>query len=313
MNNKQVHIFFAIDDNYAPFFKIAVKSMMMNSNNNYHYNIYILHTDLSESVKESILSVSQENYTINFVDMSEKIKYIKEKLHTRDYYSKAIYFRLFIPTMFPHLDKALYLDSDIVIPGDISELYNTDLGTNLVGAIPDEAVSYVEEFIEYVNKYLGVHHTKYFNSGILLMNLKELRKFDFENKFISLLNQIAFTVAPDQDYLNCICKDRVTYVSRVWNKQPFPSDEFTIDNINLIHYNLTAKPWHYDVLYKEVFYKYAEELGLAEQMKHLKENYTDEQKQNDAMGEKSLRKLCHHLANVEDTYVALKASGKIKI
>ena len=307
MNKKQTHIFFAIDNNYAPFFKIALKSMIMNSNNDYHYNICILHTDIAEETMSSIRKLSTDNYTINFVDMTEKIEYINNELHTRDYYSKTTYYRLFIPTMFPHLDKALYLDADIVIPGDISELYNTDLG-----AVPDEAVGNVEEFIEYVDKYLGIKYTNYFNAGILLMNLKELRDFDFENKFISLLKQITFVVAQDQDYLNCICKDRVTYVDGCWNKQPFPSDKYTVDDLKIIHYNLTAKPWKYDVLYREVFYKYAEAVGLAEKMRELKENYSDERKQNDTLGEKNLRKMAHEYAVLKDTYASLKESGKIK-
>ena len=77
MNKQTIPIFFSIDNNYAPFLRVALKSMMMNSNNNYNYSINILHTDLRDDIKNSISEMLIENYTCNFIDMSEKIEYIK--------------------------------------------------------------------------------------------------------------------------------------------------------------------------------------------------------------------------------------------
>ena len=88
--------------------------------------------------------------------MNYYIEKVKDKLYTRDYYTKTTYFRLFIPDLYPQYDKVLYLDSDIVVLGDIAELYNTNIKGNLVAAVPDDSVQTIPEFAEYVEKVVGV-------------------------------------------------------------------------------------------------------------------------------------------------------------
>lgn len=313
MENNIIPIFFSIDDNYSELLQIALKSIKTNSSRDYIYRIYILNNGLSETHKNNILKYADENYQIDFVDMKEKIKNISNKLFTRDYYSKSTYYRLFIPAMFPELDKALYLDADIIVQGDISELYNFDLGDNLVGAITDEAVSSIGEFIEYVENYLGIKHEDYFNAGILSMNLRELRNIDFENKFLNLINQIKFAVAQDQDYLNVICKGKVQKIPGVWDKMPFPSS-IPENELKLIHYNLTLKPWHYDgIPYEDIFYSYAESAGLMDFVKSCKENFNEEKKQIDQLGGDNLKKLAYDLSLIDDTFINLVDNGKITL
>lgn len=308
-----IPVFFSVDDNYVPFLIVTLESIITNASKNNHYDFYVLHNGISDANINRVLQYNSDNVNIQFVDMAEKLVKIGDALHTRDYYSKTTYYRLFIPTMFPHLDKALYLDCDIAVQADIADLYNTELGTNLVGAVPDEAVNTVPEFINYADKFLGVYHNNYFNAGILLMNLKELREFDFENKFINLILSYTFNVAQDQDYLNVICKDRVTYISKTWNKMPFMDNTLTVDDLNLIHYNLSFKPWHYtDVLYQEVFWKYAKASNMEEKMLQLLADFTEDKKQKDALGGKRLMEMAQQQSEMgNDTFIALFESGEI--
>ena len=315
MNNNIIPIFFSIDDNYAPFLKIALSSMMEHSNKENEYRIYILYSKLSDTNKHDIIKFlsNQSNYACEFIDMNSHVAEITDALFTRDYYSKTTYYRLFIPRLFPQYSKALYIDSDIIILDDIANLYNIDLGTNLIGATPDESVQIIPEFITYVEKYLGIKHEHYFNAGVILMNLDELRKFDFEKKFVSLLHQIKFSVAQDQDYLNAICKDRVTYVPSVWDKMPFPNSNVKESDLKLIHYNLTFKPWHYDgILYEDIFFKYADKVGLRDTINNIKANFTEEDKKADQLGGERLIKMAGELAEIKDTYANLLKQGKIK-
>lgn len=308
-----IPIFFTFDNNYSKLMQIAMKSIKDNASREYQYNIHVLYTNLSEKNIKEISSFEDDEFKFFFSNMTDKLTNISNKLFTRDYYSKTTYFRLFIPNMFPEYDKALYLDSDIIALGDISKLFNHEIGTNLVGAIKDESVQIVPEFIEYTEKYLGINHEKYFNAGILIMNLEELRKFDFENKFLSLLGQIKFTVAQDQDYLNAICKDRVTYVPSVWNKMPFQSD-IPENEIMLIHYNLTLKPWHYDnIPYEKYFYYYANKLNAMDYINKCKLDFDDEKKAKDQLGGQKLIELTLELSKIEDTYINQVKTGKIKI
>jgi 3-dehydroquinate synthase len=85
--------------------------------------------------------MEKENVKIRFVNVEEKLKKICRKLHMRDYYTKATYYRFFIPELFPKYNKGLYLDCDIVLTADAAELYHTELGDNYIAAIPEEFIT----------------------------------------------------------------------------------------------------------------------------------------------------------------------------
>jgi len=168
-------------------------------------------------------------------------------------------------------------------------LYNTDLGNNLVGAVPDMAVQNTPVFIDYVENALGVKGSKYFNAGILLMNLKEMRSWDFENKFIELLGKYSFRVAQDQDYLNVLTKGRVKYVDNSWNVQPVPNNVCEIKEVNLVHYNMLWKPWIFDNIdYSDIFWQYAKECSMYDRILQMQKSITDESRANKLKGGEAL-------------------------
>lgn len=287
---KEIPIFFAVDDGYCPFLAVAIQSLIDNASAEYTYLIKILNTDISEENKRKIGKYERENVDIEFVDLNYYIQKVKDKLYTRDYYSKTTYFRLFLPNLYPQYDKVLYLDSDIVILDDIAKLYNTDMGDNLVAAAPDDVIQTMPVFQDYVEKVVGVaDFRRYFNAGILLMNLHELRRFKFQEKFVYLLDKIKFAVAQDQDYLNRLCKGRVKLLDRTWDRMPIPDPKIKTEDVKLVHYNLAFKPWHFeDILYKEFFWMYAQETEYFEDIQRIKENFTEEDR---IRGEESHKKL----------------------
>lgn len=289
----KIPIFFAVDDEYTPFLAVALESLIDNSSRENYYLIKVLYTNITEENQKKIKKYERENVNIEFVDLNYYINKVKDKLYTRDYYSKTTYFRLFIPELYPQYDKVLYLDSDIVILSDIADLYNIDMGDNLVAAAPDDVIQTIEVFQEYAEKVVGVaDYRNYFNAGILVMNLDELRKFNFQEKFLYLLETVKFSVAQDQDYLNRLCKGRTKLISNTWDKMPIGGDTIPREELNLIHFNLTFKPWHFeDILYKEYFWLYAEKTEYIDQILEIKENYTEEQKFKDMESDKKLRAL----------------------
>lgn len=276
-----IPIFFACDNAYIPFLSVALASLEKNASRNYQYDIKILHVNsiTKDNMTKIINRYQVENFAIEFVDITEKIKQFNDKFHVRDYYSKTTYYRLFIPQLYPQYKKALYLDSDIVVLGDVSRLYNTPLGRNLVGAITDEAVQNVPAFREYVVQRIGVKTPRhYFNAGILLMNLRRLREIDFENVFLTLIDRVTFDVAQDQDYLNVICRNQVKYISGRWDKMPFPNPRIKEKDIKLLHFNLDQKPWQRDgILYEQYFWEYARQTEYYDAIVAHRKNYTAEQ------------------------------------
>ena len=289
----KIPIFFAVDDEYIPFLAVALQSLIENSKKENYYLIKILYTNITEENQNKIKKYEAENINIEFVFLSYYINKVKNKLYTRDYYSKTTYFRLFIPDLYPQFDKVLYLDSDIVILSDVADLYNEDMESNLLAAAPDDVVQTIEVFREYAEKVVGVATYKnYFNAGILLMNLDELRKFKFQEKFLYLLETVKFSVAQDQDYLNRLCKGRVKLLENTWDRMPIGGDITNRDEQHIIHYNLAFKPWHFeDILYKEYFWKYAQKTEYFDKILEIKNNYTDEQKFKDRESDKKLREL----------------------
>ena len=282
MKNKNIiPVFFAVDDGYIPFLGIALKSLIDNASDENKYQIKILYTNVSGENIRRIKKYEKENINIEFVDLNKQLEDIKEKLYTRNYFSNTTYYRLFIPELYPEYKKAIYIDSDTICLTDIANLYNIDMENNLIAGVPDGAIQAIDVFKDYVERVVGVSdYNNYFNAGIIVMNLEELRKYKFQDKFIYMLGKVRFEVAQDQDYMNRLCKGRVKLLDFSWNRMPIMGKQS--GDINIIHYNLGAKPWYFDdVLYQEYFWKYAEKTDFYNEIKEIGEKYTEADKEKD--------------------------------
>lgn len=277
-NCRLIPIFFATDDNYIPFLEVAMRSLIENASKDNNYIIHILNTGLLEENKKAIENLANENFQISFEDISDCIAPIKSKLKNVYHFSLITYYRLFIEKLFPQYDKVLYLDCDIVVLGDIAKLYNTNLCGNLVGAIPDQIINNNATFSEYAVCGVGVVPEKYFNAGILVMNLKKFRQEKICEQFMYLINTYNFDVVdPDQAYLNALCKDKVKYLPNGWNKEPLPNK--VEGGLNIVHYALYKKPWQYDdVLNGEYFWSYAEKCTMFDKILKIKNSFTEEKR-----------------------------------
>lgn len=284
--NQTVNIFFSIDDAYAPFLATALNSAIKNSSPKRDYRAIVLYKDLAEENRSRISTLATPNFKIEFVPMEGSFECIQDRMSNRlrcDYFTLTIYFRLFIPEMFKELDKAVYIDSDVVITGDIAELYDTDIGENYIGACQDKSVAEVPPLVNYMENAVGIKKDKYINSGVLLMNLKKLREVQLGKHFLNLLTTYHFDcIAPDQDYLNAICADKIYYLDECWDAMPNDSKP-PLEKPMIVHYNLFSKPWCYDnIQYGELFWQYAKDSGYLNEIKEYKESYSDEQKAQDS-------------------------------
>lgn len=293
MNSKpEVPVFFATDDNYAPFLAVTFKSILDNASKDFSYKFYVLTTNLSSSYEKRIKEFESEDVKIEFIFLKETIEKIKAKFHLRDYYSIETYYRFFIANMFPQYDKVLYCDCDVIVLGDIAELYNHNIDNYLVGACPEEVMTEVKIFGDYVEQALDVDCEKYFNAGVMLMNLDGFRKENIEEKFFDMLQKYTFRVTQDEDYLNVLCKGKVKLFHLGWNKTAFKNEKFNDKDLKLIHYKIHWKPWHYDgVLYENHFWDYAKQTSFYEEILNKKLSYTDEEKRRDAIAYERLKQM----------------------
>lgn len=240
MKNKTIPIIFAVDDAYIPFLAVTIQSLSDHINPKNQYILKVLYTKINEENKKKILKYANENISIEFVNVEKEIKKMESKLPVGYFYSSATYYRVLIPNLYPEYNKVLYLDADIVILEDVAKLYNTNIENYLLGCMPEPWIRKIKEFRVYAEKILGLSsYKKYFNAGIILMNLKELRAMNFEDVFLHLLESTRYSFAQDQDYLNRICKGRVKYISSAWNASGYL---YKKDNPKIVHYTI-YKPW----------------------------------------------------------------------
>ena len=276
--NKEIPIFYSVDDNYIPCLAVALESLIAHTSRDNNYRIIILNTGISNENVAKIMKYESTNVKISFEDISSKMQKLEKELELRirDYYTITIYYRLFIASLFPQIDKAIYLDADMLVLDDVAKIYNVDMGNNLLIAVRDEVVASDEILRKYSLLQIGVDYDYYFNSGMLVMNLREMRKSKIEEKFIYMLTKYNLqTICPDQDYLNVLCRDRVIYLNESWDKMSQFGTAMDEDEISIIHYNMFRKPWHYkDANYSSLFWKWAKKTEFFEELVNKLESYS---------------------------------------
>lgn len=174
------------------------------------------------------------------------------KLPIRAHYSLDTYSRLWLADFFPDtVDRVLYLDSDLIVVGDIRELWDTDLAGNLLAAasIPGSTKC---DFLS-IPERCG-----YFNAGVLLTDLRQWRETRAIDEVVAFVAANPEKLADvDQDALNACFYKRRAHLPYIWNViSPFyfahhplglsPEEVETIRrNAKIVHFNGASKPWSY--------------------------------------------------------------------
>lgn len=290
-----IPIFYSISDDFTKYAAVSLNSLIKHANPQTDYTVYFLNQDLSDEHKNDLSDLGSQNVHVEFFHIDDKlvkpIQNRKENFLRADFFTMSIFYRLFIPELFPQYDKAIYIDSDTIINDDIAKLYNTELGNNLFGACTDSSIQQVDKMIKYIKNVLALDPKKYINSGMLVMNAKAFRDEHFIDKFMDLLEKYHFDcIAPDQDYLNELGEGRILHLNSRWDAMPNENTEPLADP-GIIHYNLFFKPWHFkNVQYEDYFWRSAKETKFYDELKAELDSYTDAQRAEDR------QKLNHMLA-----------------
>ena len=316
--DQKIHIFYACDDGFVKFTIVSLFSMMQNASREHQYHIHVLHTNIEPETEKRMLAMADECFEISFDNVSGYLDDLCERLPLRDYYSNTTYYRMFIAEMFPEIDKAIYIDSDTIVQGDISEMYATDIKDYDVAACHEQAMVQEDVYGTYVEKCLGLDRNRFFNAGIILINCKSFRENNILERFVKLLGVYDCRVTQDEDYLNILCADRVLFLPQTWNSEVFGEMTDSPENCKIIHYIMVAKPWHYvDCRLGDIFWRYAEQTEVYGEIREILENYTDEQRAADMESAKRLAELAAAETARPDTYVArvaaMRDKGRVEI
>jgi lipopolysaccharide biosynthesis glycosyltransferase len=157
--------------------------------------------------------------------------------------SIAGYNRLLVTRLLPkEVNKIIYLDCDIVLNDDIDKVWEIDINNYLLAAVRD-----------------GIYVENYFNSGVMFLNLKNLRDFDFYSKwkdYVIKHPNISKLKYPDQDILNDVTKGKVLFLSEYYNCRRYIPGKMIV-----IHY-CGCKPWEilcwHDKYLKKLYWQYTD-------------------------------------------------------
>jgi lipopolysaccharide biosynthesis glycosyltransferase len=218
-----IPVVFAADNNYVPMVSTTIQSMLDNASRSYEYRIYVMQKDIAYENQELMRSMVARfpNAKIEFLSVDAIID--RYKLTTNNpHISVETYYRFLIQDLLPAYEKVLYLDSDLIVSGDVSVLYKTDLGDNLLAAARDidylgnlnmkdgKRLKYNEEILHMVNPY------DYFQAGVLVLNTKAMRELMPMTRWLQIASNDEY-IYNDQDVLNAACEGRVTYLDFSWN------------------------------------------------------------------------------------------------
>lgn len=307
-----VPVFLTINSAYAPYAAAAIHSLTQHADPNRYYKVIILHDGLNLVNRWRLRNLVTRNVALQFKKMSRSL-YLKavvayctrRKKGAADFFSAAVYYyRAFIPLLFPIYKKAVYIDSDVILRGDIGELFDIELGDNVLAAMVDPKVSVIPEFREYVDNAVGVPHDEYVNSGVQVMDLRKMRKMKYLSTMIEMMRKYdADLVAPDQDYLNVILRGKILFLDPVWNAEPVKD---LPRNVKLVHFNLFNKPWHYKgVPCERIFWAAAKGTGFTGDLKRQLASFDEKKQKEDHEKVDALIKKAARLAKTKEPLMKL--------
>ncbi len=310
MKKEIIPIFYSTDDRFVRYTVVSLKSLIENANPKREYVIHILNAGLSNENQALLSELNNKQFEIVFSDVRDHLAELSSLLPIRDYYTKTTYYRFFIAEMFPNYKKAIYLDSDTIVLGDISKLFDTNISDFYVGACHEQVMIQEPIYGKYVESALGISRMSYFNAGVLLMNLDLFREKEVLKEFSKLLSKYTFVVTQDEDYLNVILKDHIYWLDQSWNAETFKAIPVKDKDLKIIHYVMVNKPWHYpDCMLNEYFFKYAKQTTVYPLIEKEMDSYSVEQKANDQKSIVALAETAKKETIREDSYFKILSKG----
>ena len=250
-----INIILASNDNYAQPLGVALYSILDNFKSKKHtLKITVLDGGIVKENKAKILAIgSTFNTEIDFREISNDDF---KDFPLVQYFSIVMYYRLLIPTFFKgRADKVIYIDCDTLTLGNIATLYEHDIQGFYLGAVRD----FVESSVLTLNCPFYKDIKKYFNSGVLLLNIQKMNEDNFVQKSFDFLKEHSSALLyPDQDALNYLCIDNWFELDREWNTQLDRSAEKIEPQPSVLHYTTDFKPWYrfYHNYYQKYYMSY---------------------------------------------------------
>lgn len=262
--------------NQKMFDGLIISLLSISKHTNEDLTVYLLTMDLSKHKKEyvpitekqrktieNMLKKKNENDKVILMDITDVyLDYMKFNINKFTHYTPYIFLRILSDKVDGLPDKILYLDTDIVCYRDIKEIYDTNIEGYEIAAALD---------------YLGrkAIDDKYMNSGVVLMNLKEIRKTGCFEKARKMCKEKKM-ILPDQTAINKCCTKKI-WLEDKCNEQHERKEDTIIRHFSMTYRGfpypklVNIKPWQVDKIHK--VYKIHDFDDILEEYEKIKEEY----------------------------------------
>jgi len=245
-------IAFTFDAAYGRFAHTAVESVLDNHGSEDLTLWFLMAPDVTEETRSRIRRLVGDRARLNVIEPDMGFDDLPVSTVSEfAYVSKAAYLRLLLPRLVPeHLERLLYLDSDILCVGSLRELHDLDLRENVLGAVKDAHAGKLSEMggLPGLAQYPGLDPDgPYFNAGVLLIDLPSWRAEDVTGQCFEYIRRHAAEARfTDQDALNHTLYGKWHRLPKRWNHMVAEIDPCTVDGIGearLIHSIGPVKLW----------------------------------------------------------------------
>jgi lipopolysaccharide biosynthesis glycosyltransferase len=269
-----MNILVTLNSNYLKPLRVMLKSLFLN-NREEKFSIYLMHSALTtEELGELNSYIDNHDSRLTAINIEDDYFADAPVLY---HYTKEMYYRLLAHKFLPEdLDRILYLDPDILIINPIKELYYMDIEEYLYAAAYHDIIS-VKEINKLRLKPYDID--AYYNSGVLLMNLKLHRQLIDEKGIFEFVEKNHYKlIMPDQDILNALYAKKIksideklyNYDVRYFRYYKVMSNnlwdmDYVINNTVVLHFCGKKKPWKKDYNGKfHSLYKHYEKLAFTQ-------------------------------------------------
>ena len=253
-----INIALATNDKYAIGCGVVIHSALKNLKKSVHATIHILYSDLNIDSRTRIERIArQHDSRLRWHCIDQKTLDSFGNIKIPRYYSKEAFFRLLLPDLLPRIDEILYLDVDLLIRADVSVLFQNQ-ASSLIRACLDMFLTTAELQVPNFERYNLNADDLVVNTGVCLLNLREIRKTTLIARSVQLLIEHTEDMRyVDQTAINIAFKGKIDFLPMEWNVfpnaikkkwispaesiQPFASDIFT--NPKVVHFVGGSKPW----------------------------------------------------------------------
>lgn len=276
-----IQIVLAADDNYAMPLAVAMCSAVANVAAGSRIAFSVVHNGISDEnrarIARSVGSVARAEFTINWLDAPLAV--FSDLKITHPWISSLTFVRLLVPNLLPpDVEKAIYLDCDVAVLDDIGALWDLDISNWALMAAQD-LIGWVNDPSAGIANYreLGIPgNRKYFNAGVLLLNLRKWRAENIPERLLKYLRDYKDVIrASDQEALNAVLGASWCELDYRWNWQIIariyrigthkmgwtPSET----RRSIIHFHSSEKPWLPGCDYEEkrYFFEYLDRTEWA--------------------------------------------------